>query len=321
MKKILLLASAVVLLVGCSKSEAPAEFPQPAGDKQIQATSTVEGVASKALIAGDVQLSGLTFLRLDDAATDKTSGFNFSTATAVTGSSRAGGGVISFGSAQTYDRTGGKTAYLRGFTTDKATVNAGTSTVWTIDGATDILLTDVWNAGRHSAPVTTGMKFCHQLSRVEVICQGEAGVAAGVVRAAWGDVESIKLVDASPELTYTYATDAVTASGTAADFALLKGDEYDASKPFETVAIEANGGTTVCGAAMVFPQTTTVKLKVKTANKPEKEISTTLGKLDRANTHKITLTFNTDGVSVDCQSSAIEGWSEGTSGSGTVTGK
>lgn len=320
MKKILILASAAALLAGCSESE-PAPGTGHGAEKPIKAVAAIEGLQGKAVIAGaDATLTGLTFLRLDDVATNKADGFDFSGTAAITGCSRASDGTIGFGTPQNYDKADDKTTYMRGFTTDNATVTPGSAAVWTIDGGTDILLTDIWNAGRYSAPGSNTMTFRHQLSRLEVICQGEQDVAASVVQACWGDVTSIELADAVPSLTYTYPTDAVTPSGTAADFALLKGTGYDASQPFEATAIPAYGSTTVFGSAMVCPQATVVKLKVTTAGKGVKEVVTTLNSLERAHIHKVTLTFNTDGQTIACAASTIEAWTDGTPGTGTVPG-
>lgn len=304
-----------LMLAACSKSE-PAEAT--GAEKQIKTTSAIEGVGSKGVIAGaDAALSGLTFLRIDDANASLAD-FDFSGVSEITGSSRAIGGAITFGLSQNYDKAGNKTAYLRGFTTENATVTTGEKAVWAIDGATDVLLTDVWNAGNYLAPVIGEVIFRHQLSRVEVICQGEQSVAASVMQAIWGDVASIELVNASPELTYTYAANAVTATGAPVDFALLKGTAYDAAQTFAATAIPAYGNTVVAGSAMVFPQTSAVTLKVTTAMKGDKEILTTLGALERAKIHKITLTFNTDGKTITPSVSTIEEWTDGTPGSGTV---
>lgn len=321
MKQLLILASAVALMTGCAKSGTEISGGQHGADKQIRAISSIEGIATKAVIGqAQTALSGLTFLRLDEATPDQTSGFDFSGKTEITGSSRSSDGTVIFGTVQHYDKESDKTSYMRGFTTGGVTVATGSKAVWVIDGATDILLTDVWNAGRYSSPGNHTMLFRHQLSRIEVICQGEANVAASVVQAKWGDVSYIKLESMMPELTYTYAGDALTASGTAGDFLLLKGTGYNAAEPFEAVAIEPNGGTTVCGSAMVFPQTTTVKLKVRTVNMGEKVVTTTLNALERAKIHTITLTFNTDGQTIGCSASTIEAWTDGTPGSGTVSG-
>lgn len=318
MRRILVLASAAILLVNCSKSEAD-RGTESGADKPIKAVAAIEGLSSKAVISGtNAILAELTFLRLDDLETAKTGSFDFSGVSEITGGSRAANGAIGFGATQNYDKAGDKTTYMRGFTTDNAVVTSGNSAVWTIDGATDILLTDVWNAGRYSAPGNNEMVFRHQLSRIEVICQGEENVAASVVQANWGDITSIGLVDAMPTLTYTYSTNAVTASGAKADFALLAGTEYDASKAFAATAIPAYGNTAVCGSAMVCPQTSVVKLKVTTAKKGEKEVTTSLNSLDRANIHRITLTFNADGVTVGCSVSTIEEWADGSPGTGTV---
>lgn len=311
------------MLGACSKSESG---DTPDGNtRQIKAVSAIEGVASKAVIAGtDAALTGLQFLRVDDVSTNKTTSFDFSAATVITGGSRVAGGVITFGTSVTdgfdkYDKAGDKTTYMRGFTTDGATSTAGVKTEWAINGATDVLLTDVWNAGRYSLPGTNTMTFKHQLSRIEVVCKGEQNIHNDVTHDIWGNVTSIKVVDALPTLTYTYNTDAVTGTGTSADFPLLKEDTYDAAQPFAAKRIlDYTAADAVFGSAMLWPLTSTVKLKVTTQNKAEQEISTTLSKMERAKIHKIVLTFNTDGKTITCTTSTIEEWEAGTGGTGSL---
>lgn len=310
MKKIFLAVATVLVIVSCSKNYVETPI-------QIQATSVIEGSNSKAVLTPSAVLSDLVFLRLDDASATQ-SVFDFSNAVAITSSSRASDGTITFGQEQTYDKSE-KYTYMRGFTTDKATVNALTSTVWAIDGATDVLLTDVWNAGVYTTPIRIGMEFKHQLSRIEVICQGEAGVDAAVLQDIWGDITNIKLVGSLPELTYTYSNNTVSGSGAATDFTLLKGTQYDAAQAFAATAVQVSGGTVVCGSAMVCPQTSVVKLKITTAKKTEREITTTLAKLERAKIHKITLTFGSDGKTITSTDSIIEDWGDGTPGSGSVS--
>lgn len=327
-QKTILLTATLFILAACSQSEMETEERAP---KEIKATSVIEGASTRALIEGtDVALSNLTFLRKD--ATN-TSSHDFSSATEITGSSRAtSGGKITFGdgsASQDYKKTG-ENAYFRGFTTEGATVNTGSSVKWTINGKTDILLTDVWNAGTYDNPETTGMIFKHLLSRIEVICQAEATTTSklDVVRAAWGKVTKIEVLNANHEITYTYSTNAVTLTGDAKAFELFAGYGDDDGK-FENKDIVANGATDTKAVAMIPPIPFTnspsysFQLKVTTAGAAvttgqptsiEKTINVSLGNSSSAMTagqiHKVTLSFKADGKEISCGASTITAWDD-----------
>lgn len=312
MRKITSLACIILAMASCSKNETTT--PQ-GGERQIKANSTIDGAKSKAIVQGDVALTDINFLRKDDATANQTT-FDFSGTTEITGA-RAVGGVITFGTAQTYDMGTDNYAYFRGYH-PIGTVTTTASTTWTIDGKTDILLTDVWNAGKYSSPITMGMKFKHILARVEVVCVANNGEAQSAIESTWGNITKIEFVGAIPEMVYTYSTNVVASTGTAADFALLKGAAY--TDAFESIAIPATGNTTVNAAAMLAPvANTSVSLKVTTVTGGEKTIPVTLkANLAEGQTHTITLTFKAKDKTITATSSSIEDWATGTTGGADV---
>ncbi|MCS2893548.1 fimbrillin family protein [Parabacteroides faecis] len=315
MKKILTLASAVMLLVACSKSET--NIVEPQGHmRQIKAKSAIEGVTTRAVVATDAEFSNIVFVRYDDRAKNLTGNFNFSATDAVSGS-RTVGGAITFTPGQQYDMDDDKTVYIRGYH-PAGTLVSGVAT-WTPDGATDILMTDVWNAGKYSSPITTGMVFRHILARIEVICQAEVGSSLLVVQTVWGKIESIKFADAMPDMTYTYATDAVAASGMPTDFMLLNGATYTIGA-FTPAAIPANGSTAVTASAMLPPvMGTNVTLKIKTVEQGEITKAITLsGNFEKGKIHTVTLTFKANGKDIDVTTSSIEEWTDGYVGNGDI---
>ena len=342
-QKTILVTAAILMLAACSQSEIETEGQ---ATRQIQATSVIEGAMTRALITGDVALSNLTFLRKDvESTTSSLTDFSSPTAT-ITGCSRAtSGGAITFGSSQDYDKEGKKT-FLRGYTTEgiKTTNTRATveTTEWTVNGKTDILLTDSWDAGTYTDSKNSGMTFKHLLSRIEVICQAEATSSStlDVVKAAWGKVTKIEVLDAYPEITYTHSTGAVAASGTTKAFELLK-DYTSEDATFVTKDINANGTTTADAVAMIPPIPLTnspsysFQLKVTTAGAAvttgqptqiEKTINVSLsssaGSSNEAMTagqiHKVTLSFKADGKNISIAASTIETWTDGSTGATDV---
>lgn len=314
MKRILIMACAIAALASCSKEINEPTVPGDAA--QIKANSSIEGAATRAIAGPNSALTGITFLRYDDAAADKTTGFDFSKSAVISGN-RATTGAITFAPTQQYDQVEDKTSYILGY--HPAGTLASEVATWTLDGATDILVTDVWNAGRYSSSNTSGMTFRHILARIEVACQAEGGATLSVVQAMWGDISSIKFVGALPNMTYTYATNAVATAGTAKDFTLLNGTTYTVGA-FTPVAIPANASTAVTASAMLPPvDATTISLKVKTASQAEITVPITLsGKFEKGKIHKVTLTFKANGKNIEATTSTIEDWTEGSTGSDDV---
>ena len=313
MKRILMMACAVAALASCSKET---NEPTMQGNASIKANSVIEGVTTRAITGTDAALSDIVFLRQDDASSNLGT-FDFSSSATISGIRAASGGAITFNPDQKYDQVNDETSYILGYH-PTGTLNNKVVT-WTPDGATDILMTDVWNAGRYSAPITTGMTFRHILARIEVICKAESGAALSVVQAMWGNIESIKFASALPTMTYTYSTNVVDATGSAADFTLLNGDTY-ATGAFTAVAIPANNSTAVTASAMLPPTASTgISLKVKTVDQSEITVPIALsGNFVNGKIHKVTLTFNADGKKIDATASTIEDWTTGETGSGDV---
>ena len=236
--------------------------------------------------------------------------------------SRAVGGAITFGTEHLYDKAQDKTTYMLGFKAEGSTV-AASKVDWDINGANDILIANVWNAGRYSLPRTEDViTFKHQLSRIEVICKGEQNVSSSVIHSIWGNVTAITVVGVLPTLTYSLQKNTAQGTGIPADFALLKGNLYDAAQPFAPKQILGHSDTDeIFGAAMIYPLASTVELKITTENEGEKSVTTTLAAMERAKIHKITLTFNSKTKEIECTSSTIENWSNGDSGTGILPPK
>ena len=347
-QKTILLTATLLILAACSQSEIETE---EGATREIKATSVIEGASTRALIGTDAALSDLTFLRVDiDASSNKPTSYDFSSSTPITGSSRAtSGGAITFGngsSPQNYDQESKKNAYFRGFTTEniKTPGTKGTAE-WEIKGTNDILMTDVWDAGNYASPINTGMTFKHLLSRIEVVCKAETGSSLDVVKAAWGKVTKIEVLNANPELKYTYSSNTIEASGTPVAFALHKDYTTTDNPTTLEVDIRANdySGTDVDAVAMipVIPLTGgspsySFQLKVTTAGATTGEtqgqpitidqINVSLSNAGSSNLameagkiHKVVLTFKADGRTISCESSSIEAWdTNGNSGTGEV---
>ncbi len=350
-QKTILLTATLLILAACSQSEIETEKQR--APKEIKATSVIEGASTRAVITGDVTLNNLTFLRKDVAADAQTPSDFSSPDDTYTGGSRATGGAITFSAtAPTYNQNNKKSFFV-GFTTEgkKTESNAAGTFEWTIDGKTDILLTEVWDAGTYQSHGSlSAMNFKHQLSRIEVICKAEAGSSIEAVRAAWGNVTKIEVLGVSPELKYTYSSNKAEGSGDAKAFELLANDYSSSLNSItihesnygetNTMTEEQSSTPTPDAVAMIPPIKATTgdpaysfRLKVTTAGidgssspitidninvslssgPPSSNESMEAGKI-----HTVVLTFKADSRTISCTSSTIEAWTDGSAGTTDV---
>ena len=311
MKKILIFLLALAALTSCSKDAGTA--PR-ANDGKIRIVAGVDGSKTRAISDASTGLTGASFVVVEGA----TQPASFAGGTVYTGDVAATSGEVTFTSnpAPTYnlnDQNAWFAAYAPGGALTADAIE------WTIDGKTDILVTNtVWDAGKYSAPVTTGLRFNHRLARIEVTCQAESGAALGAVQDAWGEITKIEFVDAPEKMKYDLsAAPAVTTSGSA-NFPLLK--DYDGTA-FVQTAIPANGAAAMIGVAMLAPVEPTAaasfKLRVTTSKPITAEILVSLdgskAAMTAGHTHTVALTFKANAKEIEVATSTIDGWETGTS--------
>ena len=324
MKRIFLFLLTLAAAASCSKEPAPT----PGGaDAAIRVVAGV--AATRAVADASTGLRGASFIVVEGGATAP----SFAGGTAYTGDVAATTGVVTFTSnpVPAYNRNG-QNAWFAAYAPGKARTDNAVE--WTIDGKTDIMVTNaVWNAGKHSAPVSRGLNFNHRLAQVEVICRAESGAAISAVRAAWGNITKIEFVGAPTTMKYDLsAAPAVTVSGSA-DFALLA--DYDGTA-FAPTAIPENANTAANAVAMLAPVTPTISesftLKVTTAGASgisgaasapiTLEIPVSLAgspsPMTAGRKHEVTLTFKADSRKIAVTATAITPWGTGYSGGSDV---
>ena len=321
MKRIFLPLLALGALVACTKDEAPG-IP---ADGRIRITAAIAGASAPAapaapaasgtqtpqtrgIVLGSQAQTGLVLLRVDDAS--DTAPASFAGAAYITADRAADGTLSNFSAPQHYALDDSH-AWFTGF--HPAGSKGADQTSWTLaaGGKTDILLTDeAWSAGRHTAPVATGMTFGHALALLQVSCTADALHSLGSVQATWGKITKIELLETASTATYTYADRTMAFTGSTA-LALSKSDCETAFAP---VTLDATNQ--LCAGGMFAPAaggTAPLKLKVYSEKKPDGvEVSVQLrdGAADKGfeagKTHTVSLVFDAESVRVAATASTSD---------------
>lgn len=273
-KTLAICALAALAVVACRKRGGGSE---ELDTKQIAIVTSIAGQqsasghnASKVIADASTTLTGIQFLHVDGAAGQSQANTSFATATLSTGSRVAGDKqpIVFDGTAPVYDVDNNKTAYLMAYHPLGAQVH-GVSNTWTattINGATDILVSQFYSAGSYTARSNDEMKFGHALARLEIILEAQQGEVLADVQTAWGTITEVTVDNIQPNLVFDYVTSKTTPSGTAATAKLLKGKNYivGASDASTDGVIGANANNDVKFASMLVPNgTRSITINVK----------------------------------------------------------
>lgn len=323
MKRQLLLLSAVGALIATSCSKSEADQPKT-NDGRIRVSSSIVGAQTKAIVGPTAALTGFKFIRADYATEQTNPEFVMGSGiyTSCTGDRAAGAtSAVTFSGDQKYSQKNDYTYFL-GY--DPTAIEGGNAVIWDIDGKTDLLVTDVWSAGKFSDPKTTGMVFKHILSRIEVIVQAPDGVSASVINDNWGQIKSIT-VETPKEFMFDLDSRDLLPSGAETSYvAMTAGQSYATLLPASNIPAFGNMAV-LCGAMIGLPVVTNptnqVKLKITTDKVTDKEVTATLttGNLTSGQIHTFTLTFDATTKNITVAGSTITDWVDGQDGTGSVT--
>ena len=273
MKKTILIAIATTLLCSCNKEvDETGNITLPERPISIytaiqsEKTTTVSPQTRAPITGTDAVLEGITFYLWQSTSNTIDFSANPSSPSSYTGNRTTNNnGKISFnkGSQPVYDQKENKYAFLVGCWPNATATTADNSLTWTIDGKTDILISDLWCAGTYLAPITgaesgsgaSPLTFKHRLAQLEVFCKAADGETLNDVQTTWGNIKSIELLDAYPQMNYDATTNKITGTGNKTAILLLKAD-YETD--FEPTAIQAHTTTlpetaTATAAGMYAP--------------------------------------------------------------------
>lgn len=334
--KITLLFALALLATACSKDN---EVIDGGSDGDIKSEILIgTKIATRASVESDDDgiltkptSLDVAFLRAENAAT---ANWNSAIATAqtevgtgpgvinatLTATTLAlGGNTITFASPQYYHGNPATKSFLKGYyprtaTLTKADASSPVIATWTIDGATDLIVSDYFEADKSSVGTPVGLEFRHLLSKVtiELIAENDAAITG------WGTISTVKINEQDAEITHTFNGEAGdqyahgTVSGSAKkDIVIRKvedGQIKDAFPDSHTLTTD----TVVFGQAMVLPAAE-YKIQVVTADgvTSTPATATISGGAKPGMNHVITLTFKTGEITT---TTTVKPWEDGTAG-------
>ncbi|MCD8094461.1 MAG: fimbrillin family protein, partial [Bacteroides sp.] len=301
-------------------------------------------------IDGTVDIPGIQFLHKDAAASEATSGLSFEGVSVITGTriatgtTNTGSSITFNGSAPQYDQKENKNAYFVAYYPVRENSSSSDNTAtWTIDGKTDILYAERYDAGTYIATITGGespMTFKHALAQLEVVCMAEKDVSAEVMKKVWGQIQKIE-ISTLAKAKYKYSDQSfefkdASDGTTAANIELLQKDYKTA---FAAIDIPSHVATpsadNVVAAGMFAPAaenstaaitlTITTKVDGADASAVTTNVTVQLAKdgtnkgFERGLKHTAILTFKTSKVDIEVTGTTITPWGTGYTGTGDVT--
>lgn len=312
MKKVLLSALALAATIGCARQVS--DDLGSDGLVAIQLGASVSGsVESKAAYNGDVAVTGLQFLRKDAAAGALPT--DFSGIVPISGNRTVGTGLIAFDNSQYY-LPSGLNAYFVSYY-PAASIVSGIAT-WTIDGKTDVMTSNVVNAGNKGGVLTPVLNYRHELAQIEVILR--AASDGGLVQARWGKINQILLRSTPTTMSYAFNGFAVTPSTTTGTIGFASPDY---TTPFAQMDIPMSTNVLANAAGMFVPVASQYfALEVHTATEGVKVVTIDLGTgnvLAKGKKHTVTLTFSDRNTNPEITvGSTIDQWGVGANGNGTL---
>lgn len=235
-----------------------------------------------------------------------------------------GSNTILFDDAQYYHGSPTMKSFLKGYYPETATLTKASAApenvtaTWTIDGATDLMVSNYLEGTKANAGVAIPLEFRHLLSKITIKIVAENAAAA----AGWGNVSSVVINNQPTKITHTF--DGVSANAYASAIAatpdeqpitirkVTAGQITDAAA--DPLAITAT--STSFGQAMVYPAATySITVATTLGGTPAAINATIDGSGAQAGmNHVITLTFK---AGVITATTTVKQW-EDSSDSGAI---
>ncbi|MFA5302171.1 MAG: fimbrillin family protein [Bacteroidales bacterium] len=276
MQRTFLTAFLFILLAGCSHAETE-QIPVPVIFNADYNLSV--GVTTRAPIYDIDQMEPIQILR-----SDGTANYSSHTAPDLTGIVAADG-TVTPSIPQYYDQSGVQANFLAFYPAARS-IQGGIAN-FKITGQEDVTAAQNVYGGSYSSPATVTLAFRHLLAQIRIMVSAQNASVAS----SWGPLTYIKI-----------------ATPTSLDMNLnawpVLNPASDPENEYIPTSIGNNASQTItttyasAGSLMISTTNYPVQLKVKTANKTEQTINTSVWYLNYANVYTIRLFFKNNSIEV-----------------------
>ena len=276
MQRTFLTALLFILLAGCSKTETE-QIPVPIFFNAGYNLSV--DVTTRAPIYDIDQMEPIQILR-----SDGTANYSGHTAPDLTGTVAADG-TVTPSVPQYYDQ-GGDQANFLAFYPAARSIQGGIAN-FKITGQEDVTAAQNVYGGSYSSPATVTLAFRHLLAQIRVMVSAQNAQTAS----SWGPITYIKIQAATSMDMNLNARPVLNPASDPENEYLPTSIGDNASQTITTTYASA-------GSLMILSTDYPVQLKVKTANKTEQTVTTSLRYLNYANVYTIRLYFKNNSIEV-----------------------
>jgi hypothetical protein len=282
------------MITGCSEQENTNEAAYEGDEIRIQANIGAATRGDGVIEQSYAGLLNVHFIRLDKLETTYGGEIAIDGVVSTTGSSK----VLTF-SGQTYP-AGDATVKLIGWypNTEAFSGTASTVTFASIDGSTDIMVTEMVE-GKQTLPIS-GITFNHALSQVRV----EAYLEDATAGITWGTITSIALVNKQQDCVLTLPDPAessvkaiVTSGGTPADLP-LKNINLDNNSTI-TYPLTLTTSPQACGYALFIPEDAAEVLKFEIVTEKKTATAEVVSQIfEKGKSYVVTLKFGVEDLTI-----------------------
>ncbi|HRW95547.1 MAG TPA: fimbrillin family protein [Bacteroidales bacterium] len=265
-----------ILLAGCSQTETE-QVPVPISFNA--AYNLGVAVTTRAPLYDIDQMEPIQILR-----SDGTANYSGHTAPDLTGTVAADG-TVTPSIPQYYDESGAQANFMA-FYPAARTIQGGTAN-FKITGQEDVTAAQNVYGGSYSSPATVSLAFRHLLAQIRVLVSAQNNSAAS----SWGPITYIKIQTAT-------SLDMNLNTWPALNPASNPENEYLPTSIGDNASQNITTTYTSAGSLMILSTPYPVQLKVKTANKAEQTVTTSLWYLGYSNVYTIKLYFKNNSIEV-----------------------
>lgn len=248
-----------------------------------------------------------------------TTGVVTATLSRVPGESR---NLLAFDAPQYYNIDASKYSHLKGFYPVVALTKPDTvQAVWTINGATDVIVSDYFQQNKGMSTTSVKITFEHLLSKItiNVIPDSQGSIDS------WGTVDKVEIIDVPTQVRHKfngktadqYALDSL--ANTKGDITIknvVSGQTQDGDASTTTLEVDNTGVGKTFGQAMVYPDKTYNLMVTTSKGGVYGPVSATIdGGAKPGMNHVITLTFKAGEITA---SAIVTPWKPGGTGTGTI---